>query len=612
MPRKVILLTLSIILSGIFITSFASGGLKLPEAGAATDQNAELFGLVGRDPWYEWNTNPNSPNTMNYEFMDNMARQMALMGVRWVRIEFRADVAGGIRGGVFNYQKYDDFIFNIAPRYHLKILALLGADTITSKSASDPDLFYPRLNDPADRSDRTNNWIRVFAARAKEITDHYGDAVQAYEILNEPNIWYGIAANPDSIGALMSYTYRTLKPDHPNSRFITGAVIAPGAPGSDPLGYLSAIYRSPAVQDYNYSKQYANNNPFPWDGIGWHPYFLENVNASIASTRDAAARMRQAGDNFSKLWITEVGRPAQLNANGCGATAEEADQSDFLTRYYSTILANDLDKVQTIFWFKYEDFYEGDTTHAWGLVKLDTDNKNGYKVSGRAVYLKAGYYAYQNLANPDPGILGLPIDKVAPPANQYSPSNPDGSFYFSETGHTLSGAFLKYWIKYGGLDLFGFPLTEPFQEESRTDGKKYLVQYFQRERFEYHPEFTGTPYEVLLGLLGNDILASACRSFPRAAAPTIPLPADRFYFPETGHYLGFGFKGYWQQHGGLSIFGYPVSEAFSEAGTDGKSYVVQYFQRARFEYHPEFTGTKYEVQLGLLGFQILRQRGWVH
>jgi hypothetical protein len=31
------------------------------------------------------------------------------------------------------------------------------------------------------------------------------------------------------------------------------------------------------------------------------------------------------------------------------------------------------------------------------------------------------------------------------------------------------------------------------------------VQYFERNRFEFHPENRGTRYEVLLGLLGNDL-----------------------------------------------------------------------------------------------------------
>ena len=36
---------------------------------------------------------------------------------------------------------------------------------------------------------------------------------------------------------------------------------------------------------------------------------------------------------------------------------------------------------------------------------------------------------------------------------------------------------------------------------SATDGKTYSVQYFERNRFEVHPE-KAAPYEVELGLLG--------------------------------------------------------------------------------------------------------------
>jgi hypothetical protein len=59
-----------------------------------------------------------------------------------------------------------------------------------------------------------------------------------------------------------------------------------------------------------------------------------------------------------------------------------------------------------------------------------------------------------------------------------------------------------YWERNGGVPVFGYPLSEGFEERSATDGKVYLVQYFERNRLEYHPENRGTPYEVLLGLLG--------------------------------------------------------------------------------------------------------------
>ena len=83
------------------------------------------------------------------------------------------------------------------------------------------------------------------------------------------------------------------------------------------------------------------------------------------------------------------------------------------------------------------------------------------------------------------------------------------------------------------------------------------------------------------------------------------------YFPETGHNLGGIFRAYWEQYGGLFIYGLPLTEEFAEKSSiDGKTYIVQYFERARFEFHPENTG-KSQVLLGLLGRQLLKDRGWI-
>ena len=55
------------------------------------------------------------------------------------------------------------------------------------------------------------------------------------------------------------------------------------------------------------------------------------------------------------------------------------------------------------------------------------------------------------------------------------------------------------------LALFGLPLSPPLMEQN-ADGGTYLTQYFERARFEYHPENAATPYAVLLGLLGREQL----------------------------------------------------------------------------------------------------------
>jgi hypothetical protein len=94
---------------------------------------------------------------------------------------------------------------------------------------------------------------------------------------------------------------------------------------------------------------------------------------------------------------------------------------------------------------------------------------------------------------------------LAPPAPELQSRSSD-SLFFPETGRTLSSGFRAYWEANGGLTQFGLPLTDEFGELNPEDGRTYTVQYFERARFEYHPEHAGTPYEVLLGHLGRQVL----------------------------------------------------------------------------------------------------------
>ena len=169
-----------------------------------------------------------------------------------------------------------------------------------------------------------------------------------------------------------------------------------------------------------------------------------------------------------------------------------------------------------------------------------------------------------------------------------------GRAYFAATGQYLEGEFLNYWQAHGGLPIFGYPLTPAFRENG------YLVQYFERSRFELHPENAGSPYEVLLGQLGKERLKSEDMIVPKP--DTRPAANGEVLFPETGYKVGGAFLAYWQTHGGLAQFGYPLSPQMQEAG-GSSGLIVQYFERARFELHPENTGSEYEVLLTLLGVE---------
>jgi hypothetical protein len=96
---------------------------------------------------------------------------------------------------------------------------------------------------------------------------------------------------------------------------------------------------------------------------------------------------------------------------------------------------------------------------------------------------------------------------------------------FPETGHSLCGAFLTYWLRHGGLVRFGFPITEPAVDP--TFGYDGVAQLFERARMEWHPELAGTRYEVLLGLLGRNLAADGC------AVIEVPLRATAAAFPDV-------------------------------------------------------------------------------
>jgi hypothetical protein len=94
----------------------------------------------------------------------------------------------------------------------------------------------------------------------------------------------------------------------------------------------------------------------------------------------------------------------------------------------------------------------------------------------------------------------------------------------------------------------------------------------------------------------------------RTAVPAAAAD-DCANFPQTGHSVCGAFLQYWEENGGLAQQGYPLTDTFTETSTaDGRTYTVQYFERAVFELHPDAINTPYYVQLSLLGRNALRTR----
>jgi hypothetical protein len=181
-------------------------------------------------------------------------------------------------------------------------------------------------------------------------------------------------------------------------------------------------------------------------------------------------------------------------------------------------------------------------------------------------------------------------------------------YTFPQTGKTACGRFLDYWIANGGLERQGYPISDAFQEVNPSDGQRYLTQYFERARFEYHPE-NAAPYDVLLGLLGAEQFRARYPGTYPGNTPGAQLTGPgAICKPEPGYCIYPEFYRYWAEHGGLGQFGLALSFPFFETNPiDGQQYPTVYFERARFELHSR-NAQPYVVQLGLLGVEQYRAR----
>ena len=165
--------------------------------------------------------------------------------------------------------------------------------------------------------------------------------------------------------------------------------------------------------------------------------------------------------------------------------------------------------------------------------------------------------------------------------------------YYEETGLNVSGPFLRFYEAHGGPALFGYPLTRSYQHEGQ------LVQVFQRAKMELHEEGPGRTY-VTLAPIGEALWERE----PPIPADEIPMPghAGKQYFAETGHTVCFSFLDFYRSHGGVDMFGYPITEWFVEP--NGR--IVQYFQHVKMEWHPENPANK-RIELGMLGAIYVKQ-----
>lgn len=207
---------------------------------------------------------------------------------------------------------------------------------------------------------------------------------------------------------------------------------------------------------------------------------------------------------------------------------------------------------------------------------------------------------------PEPPIAAAPMEEAPAPSE-------------ADQRAAVDEAFQTVWRGNGGLATFGQPVSPADTWRDPSTGEPIMAQWFEWARLEQHPKMAGTPYRVQLGRLGWEEAEARGLLETEPFAPVSGEAARRSpgceYFQETGHRLCGLFRAYWHSRGvrlgdegisfreSLGLFGYPISEEF----TDQESgLVVQYFERAVLEYHPENAGTPQEVMPRLL--QVVLER----
>jgi hypothetical protein len=440
---RIIGFTLLLALALTVLPSAPAGAAPVPTA-----LDREFMGMVIRDPWYDFGTNPRYPNAPNQDFQDTMGATLAQAGVRWVRLDVH------IYGNdpISEIAKNDYFINEVAPRNNLKVLVLLSFDLLQGVDAHDLNCTTPQCMVPASiYGGGVNQYMDTWLTRALLIADRYRDNIAAYEILNEENRLPRYVANgpvgdgiaPEITARLLTKFYRFCKNIEPsnqnhgcsNAQIILGGIHPRGT--SSPTNpnqivmtdaqYLTKVYdignsSSPFI---SFSNTY--HRGYPVDGIGYHPY-PEEIRQSIndALVDRGIVRMRQVlvqvGDADKQFWITEIGYNVGFDVDGSrGPIPAQTDigQEYFLRDVYTTLaarrLGNGTPEIANVFWFKYEDFppASGANAQRWGIVRIpftsgDCPGGACYDMAGTPELYRPSFWAYRDLA-------GLPVYRVYVP-----------------------------------------------------------------------------------------------------------------------------------------------------------------------------------------------------
>ena len=499
------------------------------------------------------------------------------LGVGWARtIVSWADSEPS--PGQFQWAGADAAVNQITPVAHL-IFQIAYTPAWARPNPADPGMTPPR--DP-----------QLLARFAAALAARYRGRVAAYEIWNEPNLGlYWGNRKPDAAGyvALLRAVSPAIRAADPRARIVSaGPALVGNRDDTQAVGqeaYLRAMYAAGFAGLVDVVGMHLYGYTFAPEENHAHPagfYFREG--------EALHAIMEAAGDGARPVWITEMGwlmqAPCAIPGDQSWQQVSPTTQADYTVR-----------AIQ---------YARQHWPWAGVLVLFNLD----YSMVGWLDSCDA--MRWRSLLNSDgtPRPVFQAVQALIAGGTARPAANTVDPWYFAATGQTLAPQFRAYWQSHGGLANLGYPI-----DEIHEDGD-YMVQFTERARLEWHPENRNTPYEVQLGRLGDwlrpERAVLADRRVPDGQSAAVlaargwPPSPNHISFAATGQAVYEPFLSVWQAQGGLDRFGYPLTPARLELNEAGAPVVTQWFERARFEWHPEFRGTPYEVLQGRLGAELLQ------
>lgn len=494
-------------------------------------------------------------------------------GVQWQREEIFWDRVQRLPGGPYDWDGDENGRYNydlaIAAQAQagIRLLGLLDYNPAWFKGKN------PQLDEWID------NWGDfVYNAVARYGRDR--GQIKHWELWNEPNLaasgyQSGLYTVADFVRILEVGRAAALAAD-PEAKIVMGGLASiwsepPSPHNYDYFDYLDQVGR---LGGWNYV-----------DIIAIHPY-RPDAPEGDAWRRVQSLTFQQELERLDDLlrtygpkpvWITELGWSTSRAWPG----VDPDTQAFFLVRAYILAIAHP--SVEKVFWYDFRDDtdprapYERpvhndyEVEFHYGLIRRT------YPLNPRRRDLrKPAFLAYRTMTQM---LAGLTLQEVAR-------NGDDG----------------VYWYRFGGMgrrvDVLWRtgPAAPPL--EVTCGCREALVR-----------AWNGEVLHVLTSVGGRLVLRPAELGAPMYVEYD-PPPRNPLIFSATGRSLGGAFRDFWERHGGVARFGYPLTEELivPEPG-NGLPRTVQYFERARFEHYPEFGGTPYEVQLTRLGEAALQRAG---